>query len=90
MACDRPYRCGKRGRSEMALIHDREAWQSKLAALPLESFDAGETVFARGYENRAAFYILKSGAVSIFKGDIEFAQVTEAGWGVRRALGVAR
>jgi CRP-like cAMP-binding protein len=62
----------------MALIHDREAWQSKLAALPLESFDAGETVFAEGTKT-GRLMILKSGAVGIFKGDIEFAQVAEAG-----------
>jgi CRP/FNR family cyclic AMP-dependent transcriptional regulator len=62
----------------MALTHDREAWQSKLAALPLESFDAGETVFAEGTKT-GRLLILKSGAVSIFKGDIEFAQVAEAG-----------
>jgi CRP/FNR family transcriptional regulator, cyclic AMP receptor protein len=62
----------------MALIHDREAWQSKLAALPLESYDADETVFAEGTKT-GRLLILKSGAVSIFKGDIEFAQVAEAG-----------
>ena len=62
----------------MALIHDHEAWQSKLAALPLASYEAGETVFAEGTKT-GRLLILKSGAVSIFKGDIEFAQVTEAG-----------
>jgi CRP/FNR family transcriptional regulator, cyclic AMP receptor protein len=62
----------------MALIHDREAWQSKLAALPLASYDAGETVFAEGTKT-GRLLILKSGAVSIFKGDIEFAQVAEPG-----------
>jgi CRP/FNR family transcriptional regulator, cyclic AMP receptor protein len=62
----------------MALIHDREAWQEKLAALPLESFDAGETVFAEGTKT-GRLLILKSGAVAIFKGDIEFAKVTEPG-----------
>ena len=62
----------------MALIHDREAWQSKLAALPLQSFGAGETVFAEGTKT-GRLLILKSGAVSIFKGDIEFAQVAEPG-----------
>ena len=62
----------------MALIHDPEAWQSKLAALPLASFDAGETVLAEGTKT-GRLLILKSGAVGIFKGDIEFAQVTEPG-----------
>ena len=62
----------------MALIHDGEAWRSKLAGLPLESFDAGETLFAEGTKT-GRLMVLKSGAVSIFKGDIEFAQVTEPG-----------
>ena len=66
------------GRSGMALIHDRAAWQSKLAALPLESYDAGETVLAEG-TTTGRLLILKSGAVGIYKGDIEFAQVAEAG-----------
>jgi CRP/FNR family cyclic AMP-dependent transcriptional regulator len=62
----------------MALIHDHEAWQSKLAALPVAGYDAGETVFAEGTKT-GRLLILKSGAVSIFKGDIEFAQVAEPG-----------
>jgi CRP/FNR family transcriptional regulator, cyclic AMP receptor protein len=62
----------------MALIHDREAWQGKLAALPLKSFDAGETVFAEGTKT-GRLMILKSGMVGIYKGDIEFAQVSEPG-----------
>ncbi|MGD0332167.1 MAG: cyclic nucleotide-binding domain-containing protein [Xanthobacteraceae bacterium] len=62
----------------MALIHDPEAWQSKLAALPLESFDAGEVVFAEGTKT-GRLLILKSGAVSIVKAGIEIAQVAEPG-----------
>ena len=62
----------------MALIHDPEAWQSKLAALPLASYGAGETVLAEGTKT-GRLLILKSGAVGIFKGDIEFAQVAEPG-----------
>ena len=62
----------------MTLIHDSEAWQSKLAALPVESYEAGETVFAEGTKT-GRLLILKSGAVGIYKGDIEFAQVAEAG-----------
>ena len=71
-------RCGEWGRSDMAVIHDRAAWQSKLAALSLESFDAGETVLAEGTKT-GRLLILKSGALGIFKGDIEFAQVAEPG-----------
>jgi CRP/FNR family transcriptional regulator, cyclic AMP receptor protein len=62
----------------MAPIHDSEAWQRSLAALPVESFDAGETVFAEGTKT-GRLLILKSGAVGIMKGDIEFAQVAEPG-----------
>jgi CRP/FNR family transcriptional regulator, cyclic AMP receptor protein len=62
----------------MALIHDREVWEKRLAALPLARYEAGETVFAEGTKT-GRLLILKSGAVSIFKGDIEFAQVAEPG-----------
>jgi CRP-like cAMP-binding protein len=67
----------------MALIHDREAWQSKLAALPLASYEAGETVFAEGTKT-GRLLILKSGAVSIIRPG-------GRSWrGVRRTLGAAR
>jgi CRP/FNR family transcriptional regulator, cyclic AMP receptor protein len=62
----------------MALIHDPEEWGKRLAALPLVSFDAGETVFVAGTKT-GRLLILKSGAVSITKGDVEFAQVSEPG-----------
>ena len=32
----------------MAPIHNSEVWQRRLAALPLVSYGAGETVFAEG------------------------------------------
>ena len=79
MACDEvSVDAATWGRAKMALIHDPEAWRSKLAALPLASFAAGETVFAEGTKT-GRLLILKSGAVSIVKGDIELAQVTEPG-----------
>jgi CRP/FNR family cyclic AMP-dependent transcriptional regulator len=62
----------------MALVHDPELWEKRLAALPLARYEAGETVFAEGTKT-GRLLILKSGAVSIFKGDIEFAQVAEPG-----------
>jgi len=62
----------------MALNHDVEVWQKRLAALPVASYEAGETVFAEGTKT-GRLMILKSGAVSIFKGEIEFAQVSEPG-----------
>ena len=73
----------------MALIHDREAWQSKLAALPLASYDAGETVFAEGTKT-GRLLILKSGAVSIFKGGYRVRSGGRSRRGVWRALGAAR
>jgi CRP-like cAMP-binding protein len=62
----------------MALIHDPKLWEKRLAALPLARYEAGETVFTEGTKT-GRLLILKSGAVSIFKGDIEFAQVAEPG-----------
>jgi CRP/FNR family transcriptional regulator, cyclic AMP receptor protein len=62
----------------MTLIHDPAAWQEKLAALPLATYDTGETVFAEGTKT-GRLMILKSGTVGIYKGDVEFAQVSEAG-----------
>jgi CRP/FNR family transcriptional regulator, cyclic AMP receptor protein len=62
----------------MPLIHDAELWQTKLAALSLASYGPGETVFSEG-TNTGRLLILKSGAVSVAKGGIEIAQVTEPG-----------
>jgi CRP/FNR family transcriptional regulator, cyclic AMP receptor protein len=73
----RPGNTSNRG-IQMALIHDREVWEKRLATLPLARYEAGETVFAEGTKT-GRLLILKSGALSIFKGDIEFAQVAEPG-----------
>jgi len=62
----------------MALIHDSEVWQQRLAALPLESYGAGTTVFAEGTKT-GRLLILKEGAVAIVKSGIEIAQVAEPG-----------
>ncbi len=62
----------------MPLIHDAEVWQSRLAALPLESYGPGETVFAEG-TSTGRLLILRSGAVSIVKGGTEIATVAEPG-----------
>jgi CRP-like cAMP-binding protein len=62
----------------MAPIHDPEAWQKSLAALPLESFGAGETVFAEGTKT-GRLLILKIGAVSVVKNGTEIAEVAEPG-----------
>jgi CRP/FNR family transcriptional regulator, cyclic AMP receptor protein len=55
-----------------------ETWQSRLAALPLASYAAGETVFTEGTKT-GKLLILKSGAVSIVKGGTEIATVAEPG-----------
>ena len=62
----------------MVLIHDSAVWQSKLAALPLESYGTGETVFAEGTKT-GRLLILKSGAVMVFKGGTALAEVAEPG-----------
>jgi CRP/FNR family transcriptional regulator, cyclic AMP receptor protein len=62
----------------MALIHDPEEWQKRLAALPLASYDAGETVFAEGTKT-GRLLILRSGAVSIVKDGTEIATVAAPG-----------
>jgi CRP/FNR family transcriptional regulator, cyclic AMP receptor protein len=62
----------------MALTHDSEVWETRLAALPLASYAAGETVFAEGTKT-GRLLILKSGAVSIVKGGTEIATVEEPG-----------
>jgi len=62
----------------MSPINDAEAWQTRLAALPLASYGAGETVFAEGTKT-GRLLILKSGAVSVVKGGSEIAKVAEPG-----------
>jgi CRP/FNR family cyclic AMP-dependent transcriptional regulator len=67
----------KRG-VHMGLVHDPEVWRQRLAALPLASYGAGETVFAEGTKT-GRLLILKSGAVAIVKGGTEIATVAEPG-----------
>ena len=62
----------------MPLIHDAETWQERLAALPLKSYGAGETVFTEGTKT-GQLLILKSGVVSIVKGGTKIATVAEPG-----------
>lgn len=62
----------------MLPIHESEVWQRRLAALPLASYGAGETVFTEGTKT-GRLLILKSGAVSIVKSGVEIATVAEAG-----------
>jgi CRP/FNR family transcriptional regulator, cyclic AMP receptor protein len=62
----------------MPLIHDAETWQERLAALPLKSYGAGQTLFTEGTKT-GQLLILKSGTVSIVKGGTEIAKVAEPG-----------
>jgi CRP-like cAMP-binding protein len=61
----------------MALVSD-SSWRERVAALPLESFAAGDTVFAEGTKT-GRLLVLKSGAVSISKSGTEIARVAEPG-----------
>jgi len=63
---------------QMALDHDPEIWRQRLDALPLETYRPGDTVFAEGTKT-GRLLILKSGSVSIMKGEIEFAEVSQPG-----------
>jgi len=62
----------------MTPIHDADDWQRRLAALPLASYEAGETVFAEGTKT-GRLLILKSGAVCVSKSGSEIARVAEPG-----------
>jgi CRP-like cAMP-binding protein len=62
----------------MALSFDPDVWQKRLDALPLATYEAGETLFQEGTKT-GRLLILKGGAVSIMKGEIEFARVSEPG-----------
>ena len=62
----------------MPPISDPDAWQSRLAALPLESYGAGDTVFAEGTKT-GRLLNSKSGAVSILKSGRVIAEVAEPG-----------
>jgi CRP/FNR family transcriptional regulator, cyclic AMP receptor protein len=57
---------------------EEPASQNSIAALPLVTYQAGETVIADG-SRTARLFILKQGAVAIVKEDTEIAKVTEPG-----------
>lgn len=60
------------------MISDPNAWQERVTALPLESFDAGQAVFEEGTKT-GRLLILKSGSVAVVKGGTELATVAEPG-----------
>jgi CRP/FNR family transcriptional regulator, cyclic AMP receptor protein len=57
---------------------DKVAHQNSLAALPLVTYQAGETVIASG-SNTGRLLILGSGTVAILKDNMEIARVAEPG-----------
>jgi len=62
----------------MALLPDNAAFQRKLAALPLASYHAGDTVLTDG-STTGRLFILKKGAVAIIKDGVEIGKVSEPG-----------
>ena len=57
---------------------DSAVFQERWAALPVATYEAGETVFAAG-SRTGRLLILRKGAVVIVKEDVEIARVTEPG-----------
>jgi len=62
----------------MSLIPDTVVFQKRLAALPLATYQAGESVFAAG-SRTGRLLILRKGSVAIVKDAIEIAKVAEPG-----------
>jgi CRP/FNR family transcriptional regulator, cyclic AMP receptor protein len=62
----------------MPLISDAAVFEKGLTALPLATYQAGQTVFAVG-SRTGLLLILKTGAVVIMKDNIELATVVEPG-----------
>jgi CRP/FNR family transcriptional regulator, cyclic AMP receptor protein len=62
----------------MNLTPDSTVFQKRLSALPLATYQPGETVLATG-SRTGRLLILKTGKVSIVKEDIEIAEVAEPG-----------
>jgi|EndMetStandDraft_8_1072994.scaffolds.fasta_scaffold48774_2 CRP/FNR family cyclic AMP-dependent transcriptional regulator len=62
----------------MPLVPDAATFRKRLAALPLATYQAGETVLAAGSRS-GRLLILRNGAVAIIKDAIEIAKVAEPG-----------
>jgi CRP-like cAMP-binding protein len=60
------------------LARDKVAFQNRLAALPLVTYQAGETVIASGSKT-GRLLILRKGTVAILKENTEIARVAEPG-----------
>lgn len=62
----------------MALIPDIAAFQKKLAALPLATYQPGDTVLAAG-TTTGRLFVLKQGAVEVVKDGVRIASISEPG-----------
>jgi CRP-like cAMP-binding protein len=62
----------------MTLVPDLAVFQKSLAALPVATYQPGETLLNAGSKT-GLLLILKKGAVAIFQGGIEMAKVAEPG-----------
>jgi CRP/FNR family cyclic AMP-dependent transcriptional regulator len=62
----------------MPLIPDMAVFQRKLATLPLETYQAGETVLSAA-STTGRLLILKQGAVAVIREGVEIARVSEPG-----------
>jgi CRP-like cAMP-binding protein len=60
------------------MIPDSTVFQEKLATLPIETYQAGETVLGV-YSRTGRLFILKEGTVAVVKDGVEIAKVTEPG-----------
>jgi CRP/FNR family transcriptional regulator, cyclic AMP receptor protein len=65
-------------RASCAKSDDRAAFESVVTALPLVTYQAGETVIADG-SRIGRLLILRNGSVAIQKEDVQIAKVTEPG-----------
>ena len=62
----------------MPLILDPAAFQTRLAALPVATYQVGETVLAAGTTS-GRLLVLKTGAVEVTKDGMQIAEVSEPG-----------
>jgi len=62
----------------MRLMPESAVFQTRLGALPIATYEAGETVLSAG-SSTGQLLILKTGKVSIVKENVEIAKVAEPG-----------
>jgi CRP-like cAMP-binding protein len=62
----------------MPLILDPAAFETRLAALPVATYQVGETVLAAGTTS-GRLLVLKTGAVEVTKDGLQIAEVSEPG-----------